>query len=478
MKASAFCGVFVCDGQSAAFIDTTAASATATTNRMRHLTSHTLSGHNLQSNNNNNNNNHNNMMMQSQTFAQGNIVVDVEVNIYFDALEYDEDDAADTEVIDVGKSPILVRGGGSSSANDSSNTNTRGRAGLGLLPQQLSPKRLLVDGPKRVLVDGPKRVMESAMRRGLSPKRSGSSDNNNVPPSTSDDSNQKQPPPEEETGGPPPPDDRPTNDNSFLPPPPPDELPLRFLRAGKNDPIEGQRRYEQTLTWRKEYGMDTIIRAPHPHFVFIKQHYPQFFHLRGRNNEPVWYERPPKVNLRAMRDAGVDLDALLRHYAMVTDFGWQYLEPDDGQRSITVIDLDGMRMTDFAGEVVDFTRKCSAFTGDHYPERAGYVIVVNVPSWFKMIWNVVKSFIDEVTLKKISIVRGKKDVFEAMLERIPIENIPPEYGGTSMELGHSPEEQTLRGFMMHNLAVADGTADCPGVSGGCPYCIWKPTRAY
>jgi hypothetical protein len=129
--------------------------------------------------------------------------------------------------------------------------------------------------------------------------------------------------------------------------------------------------------------MDTIIRQPHPHFVLIKEHYPQFFHLRGRKNEPVWYERPPKVNLRAMKDAGVDLDALLRHYAMVTEFGWQYLEPDDMQRSITVIDLEGMRMTDFAGEVVDFTRKCSAFTADHYPERAGHVIVVNVPSWFK-----------------------------------------------------------------------------------------------
>lgn len=97
---------------------------------------------------------------------------------------------------------------------------------------------------------------------------------------------------------------------------------------------------------------------------------------------------------------------------------------------------------------------------------------------FTVIWNVVKSFIDDVTLQKISIVRGKKDVFEAMLQRIPIENIPPEYGGQSMQLGQSPEEQTLRAFMMHNLAIADGTSDCAGVKGGCPYCTWRPTRAY
>lgn len=97
-----------------------------------------------------------------------------------------------------------------------------------------------------------------------------------------------------------------------------------------------------------------------------------------------------------------------------------------------------------------------------------------------MIWNVVKGFIDDVTLQKISIVRGKKDVFEAMLKLIPIENIPPEYGGQSMPLGLSPEEQKLKAFMMHNNAVADGTSTCNGVNGNppCEYCTWAPVRPY
>lgn len=97
-----------------------------------------------------------------------------------------------------------------------------------------------------------------------------------------------------------------------------------------------------------------------------------------------------------------------------------------------------------------------------------------------MVWNVVKTFIDDVTLSKISIVRGKKDVFLAMLERIPIENIPPEYGGKSMPLGQSPEEQILREFMAHNNAVANGTATCQGVNGSspCRFCIWRPVRSY
>ena len=390
------------------------------------MSSQSASGHNL---------NHA-MMMQSQSLMQrGNVVVDVEVDIYYDALEYTEEDASVGTAIDVGKSPIKIRGGAAFLDTPSKKQGRRVRSSSVPPPP---PHDLTVSAAKDDQPPPPP----------YSPE---------YPPS---------PPPQE-------------NNRSFDPPPPPEELPLRFLRAGKNDPIEGQRRYEQTLAWRKEYGMDNIINMPHPNFELIKQHYPQYFHLRGRNNEPVWYEKPPQVNLRAMANAGVDLNAVLRHYAMVTEFGWQYLEPDDMGRSITVIDLDGIKMTDFVGEVVDFTKKCSAFTGDHYPERAGYVFVINVPYWFNVIWSVVKNFIDPVTLQKISIVRGEKAIKAAMLERIPIENIPPEYGGESMPLGQSPEEQTLRAFMIHNLMVADGcTSQCGGVEGNCQYCTWTPTRSY
>ncbi|KAI2498357.1 Sec14p-like protein [Fragilaria crotonensis] len=186
--------------------------------------------------------NMNSILLQSQSLMQrGNVVVDVAVDIYYDALEYDEEDA-DSMAIDVGMSPLFVRGGDRQ------------------LPNSTSPP--LSDD---VLVGIPAKL-----------------------PAYPD-----QPPPPPYTPEYPPPP--PKQDNAYRslePPPPPQELPLRFLRAGKNDPIEGRRRYEQTLAWRKEYGMDQIIKSPHPYFELIKQHYPQFFHLRGRNNEPVWYERP------------------------------------------------------------------------------------------------------------------------------------------------------------------------------------------
>jgi hypothetical protein len=170
---------------------------------------------------------------------------------------------------------------------------------------------------------------------------------------------------------------------SFDPPPPPQETPLRFIRAGKGDPVLGRQRYEQTLKWRKLHGMNTILKEPAHNFELIKSHYPHYFHLKGRNGETCYYENPPKTNLKALREGGVNLNSVLRHYATMTEFHWQVLDRNDFGNSIYIIDLKGIRLTDFVGECVDFVRKASEFTGQHYPERAGYVFVVNVPSWFK-----------------------------------------------------------------------------------------------
>ena len=109
------------------------------------------------------------------------------------------------------------------------------------------------------------------------------------------------------------------------------------------------------------------------------------------------------------------------------------------------------------------------------------LFVINVPVWFKMIWNIVKPWVDEATLEKIKILRGAEEIRKAMEERIPLENIPPEYGGLSMPLGESPEEVQLAELMEHNNALASGEVNyCSGAGGNppCRFCSWVPGRSY
>lgn len=270
------------------------------------------------------------------------------------------------------------------------------------------------------------------------------------------------------------------------PPPPPKELPLRFLRAGKGDPVTGLQRYEATLQWRKQEHIDGILRESFPNFSFIKQHYPHYFHLKGLKGEPCFYEQPARTNLRALRDGGVNLEKLLRYYTMITEFQWQYLERRDLASSIYIIDLAGIRMKDFFGETVEFVKKAASFSAKHYPERAGFVFVINVPSWFKLIWQVVRPIVDEATLKKIYILRGADEIRHNLLQRIALENIPPEYGGTSMPLGQAPEEKLLANLMAHNnFLTSQRRTVCDGCKTNtnpehwpCAVCRWTPARSY
>ncbi|OQR99163.1 hypothetical protein THRCLA_06588 [Thraustotheca clavata] len=246
----------------------------------------------------------------------------------------------------------------------------------------------------------------------------------------------------------------PTNSNEIPP------VPKRYLNAVKGDPAAALVRWEDTLNWRREEKVDGILDEPMPFFRLIKANYPHYYHKRGLHNEPVYYEKPGKINLKVLRAEGVVLDDLLRNYTMISEFLWRIVEKDDNQKCITVIDVEGIGMADFAGEVVDYIRKASSFTGKHYPERCAYIFVVNVPMWFNMIWKVVQGMIDEVTREKVTIVRGKTAIFEALVKRIPVENIPVEYGGKSE--GSSPEEEVLFKLMDFNNGVEGAENPCTG----------------
>ena len=103
-----------------------------------------------------------------------------------------------------------------------------------------------------------------------------------------------------------------------------------------------------------------------------------------------------------------------------------------------------------------------------------------MPVWFQVIWNVVKPWVDPVTLAKISILRDPVAIQEALLQRIDADQLPTEYGGTSgLSLGQSEQEAVLRQLIVqHNNQIALGNYSCGGVERNCRFCNWAPARSY
>ncbi|DAZ96283.1 TPA: hypothetical protein N0F65_008316, partial [Lagenidium giganteum] len=227
----------------------------------------------------------------------------------------------------------------------------------------------------------------------------------------------------------------------------------RFIAAEKGDEEKGRQRFANTLEWRKENDIDHILVKPHPKFDTIKKYYPQYFHGRAKKGNPVYYERAGKIDLAGLKAEGLSIEDLLQHYMYITEYLWRVIEPNDSARSVTVLDVSGIGMSDLGGEVMDFIKRASAFTGAHYPERSAHIFIINIPGWFSMVWRLVKPLIDPVTREKIHMLKGSS-ILRELEEIIDSDQIPSDFGGRGCPLGEAQEEQDLHPVAFEDVSCA------------------------
>eukprot|EP00614_Pseudopedinella_elastica_P002399 CAMPEP_0172590492 /NCGR_PEP_ID=MMETSP1068-20121228/9011_1 /TAXON_ID=35684 /ORGANISM="Pseudopedinella elastica, Strain CCMP716" /LENGTH=427 /DNA_ID=CAMNT_0013386397 /DNA_START=37 /DNA_END=1320 /DNA_ORIENTATION=- len=224
------------------------------------------------------------------------------------------------------------------------------------------------------------------------------------------------------------------------------KCPPRFLRAEKGDVAKANARYQKHLGWRAENQVDNVLRTPQRHFDVIKEAYPHYFHQRSLDGCVVQYHCPGRIDWEKLRENGVGLDEMMAHVVFTQEFLWEVLDDrqDEGQ-SITVLDVTGLRVMG-AHANVEFLKALLGLLGEHYPERARNILIINVPWGFDTLWSIIKGFIDPVTRNKIYIERGEARVRAALMELIAEAHVPKEYGGScpqAMALGNADDEKAL-----------------------------------
>ena len=111
------------------------------------------------------------------------------------------------------------------------------------------------------------------------------------------------------------------------------------------------------------------------------------------------------------------------------EFCWTYLSRGEGTRSLSGVDVQNVGLYDIKGVVKDFLGAISKISQEHYPERAGRICILNTPSWFSMLWSVIKLMLHPNTQKKVFIL-SRKDFINTLQKLINKEDIPVEYGGS------------------------------------------------
>jgi len=204
--------------------------------------------------------------------------------------------------------------------------------------------------------------------------------------------------------------------------------PQRFINGTRTDPPgTAQKRWAATMKWRKAEKVDTILLQKHPNFLAIKRCYPHFYCRRSASGKEVcYYERPGFLDLEELEDIG--LPVVVRHYMYQNEFCWTYMSGGEDTRSLSGVDVQNVGLYDIKGVVKEFLGAISKISQEHYPERAGRICILNTPSWFSMLWSVIKLMLHPNTQKKVFIL-SKSEFAKTLQKLINKEDLVMEYGG-------------------------------------------------
>jgi hypothetical protein len=143
---------------------------------------------------------------------------------------------------------------------------------------------------------------------------------------------------------------------------------------------------------------------------------------RDRENRPILLVRMKMVQLR---NNSVDtIEGNLRILVYYAELCRRF---SASQALSLIVDLKDTSLLKLDKQLcIDIARTMSS----HYPELLGFSIIIHAPTLFSMIWRLLKPVLDERTCNKIVIVNSEpRNIFEAMSQLIPPENIPVQYGG-------------------------------------------------
>ncbi|CAM9257695.1 unnamed protein product [Phaeothamnion confervicola] len=231
-------------------------------------------------------------------------------------------------------------------------------------------------------------------------------------------------------------------------------MPRRFLLAELGDYRKALARWQQTLTWRAQEGVDAVLDEPYELFDVIKSFYFHCFHLPDRFGNLTYYEKPALMNWEGLRAYGIQKDELIRHCIYTFEYLWQRLQPRQTQKLTMVLDLEGVRMRDFAGEGMALLKSTVSMMSAHYPQRSFKILILNAPATFNLIFAGIRPLLAEHTRQKIAVL-SPAAAAKGLLEVVDTANLPREYGGTCIvPLGESAYEQRTRQHVQHVLSSA------------------------
>lgn len=215
---------------------------------------------------------------------------------------------------------------------------------------------------------------------------------------------------------------------------------LRFLRARDFRLSPAMLLLRKDLDWREQLEVVTLPDRTMEEVVGCQE---QIIH----DNRPMWHQGFDKEGTPVVFKlyGGMNMSELLKHTtveklemlhvreneAMARVCGQQSLKLGrEISKTAYIIDCEGFSAGHLrSASSLTYAMKLASVDQDHYPERLGYVMMINAPYVLSLFWAMISAVLDKKTNAKFTIMSSRRQ-WEPALREILGDQLPPEYGGT------------------------------------------------
>ncbi|PTU25578.1 hypothetical protein P175DRAFT_0529136 [Aspergillus ochraceoroseus IBT 24754] len=163
---------------------------------------------------------------------------------------------------------------------------------------------------------------------------------------------------------------------------------LRYLRASKWNVAEATARLQRTLTWRREYGVEKLT----PEYISIENETGKQVILGyDIHARPCLYLLPSKQNTEKS-------ERQVQHLVYMLERLIDILGPD--QETIALI-ANFNETKSGQNASIGQAKETLNFLQNHYPERLGRALVINMPFLILGFFKLITPFIDPLTREKL-----------------------------------------------------------------------------
>lgn len=208
---------------------------------------------------------------------------------------------------------------------------------------------------------------------------------------------------------------------------------LRYLIARNFNIEDAKNMWINMLKWRKDFGADTILED----FKFselneVLKYFHQGYHGIDKEGRPVYIEilgqADPK---KLMRVTTIEryVKYYVQEYERTLAFRFPACSIAAGRRvasSTTIVDVQDVGFWNLTKPVIELIRRLQQINSN-YPDTLSQMFIINAGPGFKMIWNMIQSFLEPKAKSKFHVLGTKFK--STLLEVIDASELPEFLGG-------------------------------------------------